>query len=143
MTLNRHQRRAMQKEQHAFVKEQRLPAVMTPIPTHEWPLSLRVEGREAPLIIWRSNKYLAQLWRETNPDYPDLQRLSVCRITTNSKLGWNDGLTWDELQQIKRECGYGDFYAVEVYPPDDEVVNVKNFRHLWLLVEPLSIGWFK
>ena len=42
-----------------------------------------------------------------------------------------DGITWDELQQIKDECLGPDATAVEFYPPTTGVVNELNMRHLW------------
>lgn len=44
-----------------------------------------------------------------------------------------DGLTWDELQEVKSDAGYGDRAAIEVYPRQDEIVNYANIRHLWVL----------
>lgn len=43
--------------------------------------------------------------------------------------------------RLKAECGRGDKWAVELYPPDEAVVNVANIRHLWLLPEPPAFGW--
>jgi len=42
-------------------------------------------------------------------------------------------LSWDELQDVKREAGFGESAAVEVYPPDDEIVDEVRMRHLWVL----------
>lgn len=139
MALNRKQRRAQQVEQHATIKEQKLPETLTPIPVNQWPLLPRM-----PEQIWLSSQYMVQLYDENCRPYPGLKRLSICRTKLNQKGRWQDGLTWDELQGIKREIGYGDFYAVEVYPRDCDVVNVANLRHLWLMPEPLEeIGWLK
>ena len=44
--------------------------------------------------------------------------------------------------QVKREIGFGDWYALEIFPRDGDIVNVANMRHLWMLATPLSIGWF-
>lgn len=52
-----------------------------------------------------------------------------------------DGITWDELQALKRQCGFGDRFAVEVYPADLDVVNVGNLRHLWVLQGALPFAW--
>lgn len=38
---------------------------------------------------------------------------------------------WDLLQRIKNETLGADVPMVEWYPPDDEVVNEINARHLW------------
>jgi hypothetical protein len=135
--MNRKERRAFQKEQHTFVKEQALPEQLTPVPRDEFP-PIGV----LPVQAWRSRKYLVQLWDESH-GYHGMMRLSVCRVKQNASGRWQDGLTWDELQAIKREIGYGDWYAIEVYPRDEDIVNVANFRHLWLLPVPLPIGWFK
>lgn len=67
-------------------------------------------------------------------------RLSINKTSHNGDT-WDDNITWDELQKIKNECGYGDACAVEIFPPDESVVNVANMRHLWLLPEPPSFMW--
>lgn len=41
--------------------------------------------------------------------------------------------TWDELQEIKNDLFGKDACAIEIYPPQDRVVNNLNMRHLWLL----------
>jgi hypothetical protein len=135
--VNRRERRATQKEQHSFVKAQALPEQLTPVLPDEFPAIGLL-----PVQAWRSRKYLVQLWDEPS-EYQRMMRLSVCRVMQNANGRWQDGLTWDELQAIKREVGYGDWYAIEIYPRDEDVVNVANFRHLWLLPVPLPIGWFK
>lgn len=135
--MNRKERRATQKEQHSFVKAQALPEHLTPVLPDEFPVM-----KPLPLKVWRSRKYLVQLWDEPSEDQR-MMRLSICRVKQNVNGRWQDGLTWDELQVIKREVGFGDWYAVEIYPRDEDVVNVANFRHLWLLPVPLPIGWFK
>ncbi len=52
-------------------------------------------------------------------------------------------LVWDELQRIKSECGYGNTDAIEIYPADDDVVNVANMRHLWILDSRIPFAWRK
>lgn len=68
-------------------------------------------------------------------------RLTVNRVEVKQDGEYQDGITWDELQFIKQACGYGDRQAVEIYPPDADVVYVSNMRHLWILNEPLNVGW--
>lgn len=89
-----------------------------------------------------SRHFMVQLFHEDNPDYVGLIRLSVVRTKANQS-GWLENITWEELQGIKRDLGYAERYALEVYPPDSLIVNVANMRHLWLLETPLSIGWMK
>ena len=56
---------------------------------------------------------------------------------------WADGLSWEDLMALKRQCGRGDRDALEVYPADKDVVNVANMRHLWLPAEPVAFAWRK
>lgn len=54
-------------------------------------------------------------------EYPD--RLAIWR---------KDGerLTWEELQQAKQLL-WGGRIAIEVYPAEADVVNLRHTRHLW------------
>lgn len=134
--MNRQGRRALRSAQHRHVSQ--LPSVLTPVPESEFP---PIQPR--PIKVWRSRKYLVQLYDESTATYPGMMRLSILRATMKPDGRWEDGLTWDELQGIKREIGFGDMYAVEVYPRDADLINVANIRHLWLLPMPLEIGWVK
>lgn len=101
------------------------------VPVDQWP------SKPPGLIAaFRSKKFLVQIYEEK-----DCQRLSVCR--SEVKIGgWKENITWEELQGIKRELGFGDKLAVEIYPRDKDIVNVANMRHLWI-VDGLSMGWRK
>lgn len=89
---------------------------------------------------WRSRDFLCQL-AECKSGH---LRLSINRTVVDvTNRRWRDGITWDELMQVKRECGYGDQYAVEVFPADHDQVNVANIRHLWLLPEAPPYAWRK
>jgi hypothetical protein len=93
-----------------------------------------------PTRVWVSRDFLAQLYNLEGEG----ARLSVCRTQLKDDGRWGDGITWDQLQEVKAQCGFGDFWAVEVYPATAAVVDVANMRHLWL-VSPLDlppgIGW--
>lgn len=133
--MSRTERRQYQKAQRKFAKG--LPEKLTEVPREEFP-----DVPQLPAKAWRSRHYVVQLWQEGNQALPSLLRLSISRSTMKASLEWEDGLTWDELQAIKRELGFGNWYGVEVYPVDSDVINVSNMRHLWLLPAPLPIGWF-
>lgn len=108
------------------------PPVLTLIPRAEW------DGRapEDVIEVWRSRDFFVQVYAES----AGVERLSVVRsIITGVRFA--DGISWDELQRIKRECGRGDKHAVEIYPADRDVVNVASMRHLWILPEPLPFAW--
>lgn len=121
------------------------PNELSPIPSEDLESLQNNHGAKAPIGAWWSRKYLVQEFH-IEERYLDREwkRLSINRIRRNART-WDDKLTWDELQQIKSDVGYGDWYAIEIFPPDSDVVNVANMRHLWLCNPPLevSFGAFK
>lgn len=125
---SREQRRQLARD------NQKLPAALMPIPREQWPGTPTDDVR---LRAWRSRDFLVQ---EFAAKAPADVRLSINRTTLVGDR-WSDNITWDELQRIKTECGYAERDAVEVFPPDRNVVNVANMRHLWVLREPLAFAW--
>lgn len=121
------------KQAHLREQSQRYSQVLQRIPREEWP-PLRM--RRPPVEVWRSQAFLVQVYIEHGHT-----RLSVCRTAVLSTGRWQDGITWDDLQRLKAECGHGEQWAVEVFPPDAELVNDANMRHLWLLPEAPPYGW--
>ena len=113
----------------------RLPRFLVPVPERDWPSS--PPGAPRPFEVYCSREYLVQVFHESR----DVYRISVCRTKRGPDGRWLDGITWDELQQIKREVGFGDHWAVEVFPADLDVVNVANMRHLWVLKEKPDFAW--
>lgn len=118
---------------------QKWPDQLTAIPREKWPARAAELQHESMIGVWRSKNYFVQGFAE--PD--GIVRLSICRTELNSRGQWRGGLGWDELQSIKAQCGYGDRDAVEVYPRDIDVVNVANFRHLWVLPGLVQFAWRK
>lgn len=110
------------------------PEALVEIPRDRWPAW--PHGDRPPARVLRSRTFLVQVFLERD----DVVRLSVSRASLRTDGRWDDGITWDELQRLKAEAGYGARWAVEVYPPDPEVVNVGNLRHLWLVDEP-AFAW--
>ena len=130
MTMNRAERRAANKH-----NRQRLPKVLTEIPRDQWPAGY---SSVPHIAVYASRDYLVQVFDEGN----GLKRITVNRVAIGAST-WNDGITWDELQRIKAQIGYGTEWAVEVFPADDQVVNVSSMRHLWVLPEPPAFAWQK
>lgn len=128
--MDRNTRRAMEKE------NARRPQALEEVPPSQWPMT-RSQYDPKRRGVWLSREFLVQQFQEDGAT-----RLSVCRTLVDGNGAWLAEITWDELQRIKREVGMGDKYAIEIYPRDREVVNVANMRHLWVLDEPLSHGWF-
>lgn len=112
---------------------------MEPVPRDEWPFFPEFET--VVLNVWQSRDYLAVLYQQRADG---MKRLTVnstrrMRVPYSRKpdgTDWRDGITWDELQRVKNETLGPDVWCVEVYPPEAEVVDVANMRHLWPLDEP-------
>ena len=94
--------------------------------------------KRPPSRMWVSNRYMAQLYEQG-----DVPRLTVSRVQEQASGAWADRIPWDDLQACKREAGFGDAWAVEVYPPDSEAVTSCNMRHLWLLEQPPPYAWIR
>lgn len=90
----------------------------------------------APFEVWRSRDFFVQFFAES-----DAVRMTVNRTHAPNGVVFADGITWDDLQRLKSETGRGDAWAIEIYPPDDEVVNDANMRHFWLLDEAPVFAW--
>lgn len=89
-----------------------------------------------PVEVWRSREFLLQVFAAPG----GFERLTVCR-TSHTGKSWVDGISWDDLQRLKNECGRGDKDAFEIFPADRDVVNVANMRHLWVTPTPLPMAW--
>lgn len=118
------------------------PERLTPIPAERWPPHFH----EVLLQAWESRAFLAQLYEAGQFNGLPCRRLSVCRypvIKGGAWEGyiWEDVISWEELMEAKRQVGLGDAFALEIYPPDEDAVNLSNTRHLWLPAEALPIGW--
>lgn len=139
MNAPRAERRLLQR---TMAKQARAwPHHLVEVPRDEWPP--RRDGRAYPIALFRSRRFLVQVFEEAPLDGRDVRRLSVNRVTIGADGHWEQDIPWLELQRCKRETGYGDWYGVEIFPRDRDLVNVANMRHLWLLSAPLPLGWFE
>ena len=123
----------MTRQQRQILKKQnkRQSWCLCEVPRKDWP---NQDGSR--LNVWRSRGFLVQAFEEEN----GVIRLSINRTAHNGE-SWNDDITWDEINLIKRQLGFYDDYAIEIYPRDRDLVNVANMRHIWILPEPLDVGW--
>jgi hypothetical protein len=112
------------------------PDKLAVVPEKDWPEEWR-GAKEAPLQAWRSRKFFAMRYASGHC----LGRLSFGRSEITSEGDWKDGLTWDDIMRLKAEAGYGDCWAIEIFPPVLDIVNVANLRHIWLLVEAPPMAW--
>lgn len=125
------------KREYLKAEAKKWPDRLTPVPVEDWPPSFHTLKRK-PTGVMRSRTFLAQFFSGAGA-----VRMSVCRTAIDDDGNWLEKITWDELQQLKSEAGYGYWWAVEIYPADSEVVNVANMRHLWLLDKKPEYAWGK
>lgn len=102
------------------------------VPQDEWP----PHNQKGLVKVFLSGQFLVQQFSEDS----GVTRLSVCK-TKRRGSKWADGITWDELQEIKNMIGFAGKCAVEVYPEKANVVNVANMRHLFVLPERPDFAW--
>jgi hypothetical protein len=127
------------KRQYLREENKKYPAALVEIPCNT--PTARAFPDKAPKRAWRSRGFLVQYW-ESKEGSP--ARLSINRTELDSEGAWKDGITWDELQRLKREAGFGQIQAIEFYPPDIDIVYDANIRHLFLLEHyPLTFAWTK
>jgi len=105
----------------------------------EWEGSIKGSTKAVPVKVWKSSEFLAVLYNESG-----ILRLSVNRAyLVEGSNRWDDGITWDELMFVKTQCCLHESWAIEIYPPIADVVDVANMRHLWILPSPPSFAWRK
>ncbi len=127
----------MNKAKYLKAENKKWPTVLTAIPREEWP-SMVLPPEKMPVQVWRSKGFLAQEYIDKG-----FSRLSVMRTEFAPNGRMREGITWEELMRLKAQCGYSGAWAVEVFPPDEAVVNVQNMRHLFILPDPPAYGWHK
>ncbi len=109
--------------------------ILTEVGQSLWPIHYSFSNI---INVFRSKTFLVQIFKEENAT-----RLSICRTSIDKGGNWKADIKWEELQEIKRQIGFDDKLAVEIYPKDRDIVNVANMRHLWVLDSAFDIGWKK
>jgi hypothetical protein len=83
---------------------------------------------EPSIAIWESEEFKVYAFQDGKAVRLDIERTDGL-----------DGITWDELQRIKNDCGFSDCDAVEFYPSESDVINTGNLRHLYVFFEKLPL----
>lgn len=67
----------------------------------------------------------------------DLEHHHVREYENRLAISRNDGnrLTWEEVQAVKNQVWGKRILAIELYPDQDKVVNLRHTRHIWRLRE--------
>lgn len=143
--MNRNERRAAASEMRK--RAATFPEHLVEMDRTEWPSIAVNRNAHAPSgqrvqQLWRSRLYLVTRYDSPPLNGIEVRRLTVNRVTMRADGNWDQDIPWEDLQRCKRETGHGDWYGVEIYPRDRDIVNVANMRHLWLIAEPLDLGWF-
>lgn len=125
----------LRQRQQVEAENARWPKALKELPPEQWPPLVKSDDQR-PVRMLRSRDFIVLLFDDRSG-----LRLSVCRTVWGKGERFADGIAWDDLQRLKAEAGYGDRWAVEIYPPDERVVNDANMRHLWLLDEAPGCGW--
>lgn len=116
------------------------PDHLVPMGPEYWPDMAASPIQTGSIVIaaFRSREFVVILWQELS----GFQRLSVNRTEWDEREGrFRGNISWDDLQRLKSEAGFGDIAAVELYPPDDQVMNTVNLRHLFLLPSNPPFMW--
>lgn len=83
---------------------------------------------EPSLAVWESDIFIAGAFNDNGVVRLDVRRKDL-----------KDGITWDELQEIKDACGFQDCDAVEFYPRKQDILNTGTARHLYIFSERLPM----
>lgn len=114
-------------EKRRFIREENKKfktGVFVEWPKEKWP---PIQISAPPDKVMRSREFFVQIFGG------ELPRLTISRTEINKHGDWKEGISWEELMDIKSGCGFGDRDAVEAFPKDKDVVNVANMRHLWIV----------
>lgn len=123
------------KNQNKYLREQnkKYPDYLVEVPKEEWP---KTNATKLPYKVLRSNRHLVLLYNEG-----EYTRMTVSRTMINADGEWESNISWEQLQELKNEAGFIFEYGVEVFPPEDALVNVANMRHIWILPQKPDFGW--
>lgn len=114
-----------------FVESLKHTSDFVDLPKEHWVHKWENTSGTKPFRVLRNKSFFVQLYRHDG----GIIRITVNRPELKSIGRWVDGITWDELHDIKTKIGYGHRDAVEIYPKEHDVVNDANMRHLWVLPE--------
>lgn len=122
------------KQQYLRAQNARFTNEFVPLSKDLWPPA--IPGWTPPVSVWRSKLYFVQVFEHDG----GVIRLTINRTMCDNRGNWLDGITWDELYRIKNKLGYSDRQAIEIFPPEKDLVNVANMRHIWILPTPVPVN---
>jgi hypothetical protein len=119
--VNRQMRRASQANGRRMMRAGWSEWERLPLP------DLRVyPGLRNVIEVWKNNLFIVQVTREQTA-WGDVDRLLVRRNDATPVRSWSD------LQRVKNELRGPERLAVEVFPPESQLVDDAHIYHLWVL----------
>ena len=98
--LNREQRRALEKVKRQLIAS--YPDTLQVVPENDPDMPYSSHPQDIDKI-YRSKKYTVIVW-----NVPAGKKLSIQRNEWDSHTNrYKDAILWDEIQEIKRQCGFG------------------------------------
>ncbi|HYX39940.1 MAG TPA: hypothetical protein VE954_43140 [Oligoflexus sp.] len=89
---------------------------------------VRVHSDSAQREIWCSRSYLVQIFHLNS----QWECIAIIRNAFDGHFTrYLDGITWDKIQELKAQCGRGEFEAMELFPADADVQDVSH-RYIWV-----------
>lgn len=111
-----------------MISTQQIVAPFREVPRAEWWVS--DVPRPDRLTAYHNQDFIVQSFQVAG----GIIRLAINRNQRIlSPWVWQDGIAWSQIRAIKQSLGYGDKCGVEIYPPEQHILNIVNVRHLWLL----------
>lgn len=82
--------------------------------------------------VWASNKFVVLVFEyKTSTNFSGRLHIHRAEMDIVQKR-WVGDISWDELQEIKMQCGFGERKAVEFFPKQSELKDTNNVRHLFI-----------
>lgn len=80
--------------------------------------------------LWKNNRYQVAVVEVGAEGYPPVLHLSIKRLDRKPAHDWR------ALQRIKNELVGEEYEAVEIYPPEEHLIDTSNQYHLWVFLDP-------
>ena len=101
-----------------------------------WPFPSR-----SPIDGWtcdgKGGSWVVLCWEEHGSDgtpWEGMLRVSIGKYPKPGAGAIDLHVNWSKIQEIKEQL-FPDRLAMEIYPPEEQVVDVANLRWLWILPE--------
>lgn len=126
--MNRSERRRMEQTQKRAIKKMAKEAAKSG--WGEWIECLsdipKASLPEGIVVAWKNNVFTVQMYL-----YEDAAVSGVFTVFGIRRHDKSPTISWDDLMRIKNEIAGVDRWAMEMYPPQDQLVDVANMRWLW------------